>query len=442
MTDNNSQNLEEFAICYESTPGTAETEPQVWMLVTDNSGAINVVRKFDNRRTSGTRDNITSIPHGYHTESTLEVFGLPTANGLGQFLTGALGADSATVDPSGGNVAVHVITPSNTLPSWTVWAKNQVIEQKTWGCQVNRLTLNSPQDEVVTFSVDLVGMDINSGVDDGNFANASYANTSTICAAFTSKDCTVTFLDSGSNLRNTMTDFSATFDNGITVDEGITHGSVTPRDIIAGDREVSGSMTFWDDDADILKAFWSGGDSDPTATKPAECPSLCALTLDWQSSDIEKVIGDETYTNNVSNQAGDLTAAGTYTGTGNTNFNVKILDDAADPEVFQWSTDDGGNWSANVTIDNTGTHTLQNGVTVAFANNSGYSNGDEWSFTAYDYKNKLTLAIPKVRLTNLRPERGGNRLGATVDWTAIKQNSSANICTFTLVSGDTTEYDA
>ncbi len=74
----------------------------------------------------------------------------------------------------------------------------------------------------------------------------------------------------------------------------------------------------------------------------------------------------------------DITASGTFTGT---VPSVYIIEIDAVADTFKWSQD--GAAFATISIDSDGTHALgSDGVSVAFAANTGHTVGDNWYVTA------------------------------------------------------------
>jgi phage tail sheath gpL-like len=77
----------------------------------------------------------------------------------------------------------------------------------------------------------------------------------------------------------------------------------------------------------------------------------------------------------------DATSQGTYTGTTTKKFMVKISTAAA-TDKFQYSIDNGANWSAETDITGSA-QTLEDGVTVTFGATTGHAADDEWHFSAW-----------------------------------------------------------
>lgn len=81
-------------------------------------------------------------------------------------------------------------------------------------------------------------------------------------------------------------------------------------------------------------------------------------------------------TQTTGNGLSDLTAAGTYNGTGDATFEVEITVAAATDE-FRWRKN-GGAWSASIAITGAA-QALSDGVTVTFAATTGHTAGDAWT---------------------------------------------------------------
>jgi phage tail sheath gpL-like len=77
----------------------------------------------------------------------------------------------------------------------------------------------------------------------------------------------------------------------------------------------------------------------------------------------------------------DCVTSGTYTGTNVTTFLVKISTAAA-TDKFQYSTDNGENWSAETDITGAA-QSLDDGAQITFGATTGHAVDDEWRFRAY-----------------------------------------------------------
>jgi len=75
----------------------------------------------------------------------------------------------------------------------------------------------------------------------------------------------------------------------------------------------------------------------------------------------------------------DITSGGTFTGTVPIVYTVEI-DGTGSPDTFKWAKD-GTNQASTVNLS-TSAVTLDLGVTVLWAANSGHTSGDIWTFTA------------------------------------------------------------
>jgi len=268
MTLADSQKLIKMAIAKETTPGTAETTPDSYVYLT-NTPQIKVNRNFEMLKPASHRDVVLSTANGYTTSLTAEVWGMPVSV-IGHMMAGAFGSCSAA--QQGGTIAYkHTFSLADTLNSYTIWHKTGISETKSTYNQVNKLTINSPQNKVVNFSADFVGGRVVTTTD---FGAASYSSVN----PFKSQMGSLTFGQAGATVRTNMTDFQMVIDNGINIDEGIVHGQRYPNTVIAGDRKVTGSLTFWMPDNDEGQRFWEGVDTDPSATEPAETPGLVTLT--------------------------------------------------------------------------------------------------------------------------------------------------------------------
>ena len=82
----------------------------------------------------------------------------------------------------------------------------------------------------------------------------------------------------------------------------------------------------------------------------------------------------------------DMTTGGTFTGTVDTNYRVKI-DGTGTPDTFRWS-DNGGTTYNAIGVAITGSaQSLNNGVTVTFGATTGHTSNDYWDFTCLVHAN-------------------------------------------------------
>lgn len=278
MTLNDSIKLIKFGIAKETVPGTAETTPDEYVYLI-NDETIKVNRTFDTLKPSSQRDLMLSTALGYTTAIRPQIWALPNINGFGHFLTGAIGLDTPT--QLGGTTAYkHTITLTDILPSYTIWNKAGIFEKKTVYNQVNRLTINSPQNRTVTCTAEFVGGKITTCSD---FGSPTYTTTN----PFKSSMGVLTFGQSGAKVRTNLTEFNITIDNGIRIEEGLVHGQYYPVNVMSGDRVVSGDLTFWMENDDEALRFWEGVDTQPTASEPVETPGLVALDAKWTGTVID-----------------------------------------------------------------------------------------------------------------------------------------------------------
>ena len=112
---------------------------------------------------------------------------------------------------------------------------------------------------------------------------------------------------------------------------------------------------------------------------PSEEPSR-VVSFTGVTPKAPKVIGVINQT--VGSGLSDLTTSGTFTGTGRRLYEVVIEDDSTSPELFKWRyQDDGGAWSSFSTGHNCGyPRTLNLGVTVTPAAQTGHTTNDAWQF--------------------------------------------------------------
>ena len=278
MTLTDSMKLIKLAIEKEVTPGTAGTVPDEYVYLI-NDETIKVNRTFDTMKPSSQRDLVLSAPLGYSTSIRPQIWALPTSNGFGHFLTGAIGSDNST--QQGGTTAyLHTISLTDTiLPSYTIWSKSGLFEKKSTYNQINRLTINSPQNKEVTCTAEFVGGKVVSGGSD--FGAATYS----VLDPFKSSMGSLVFGGALDKVRSNLTEFNLVIDNGIRPEEGLVHGKYYPSNIIAGNRTITGDLTFWmEDDIENVR-FWDGLTA-PVATEPGDTPQLISLEATWTGGQI------------------------------------------------------------------------------------------------------------------------------------------------------------
>ena len=77
----------------------------------------------------------------------------------------------------------------------------------------------------------------------------------------------------------------------------------------------------------------------------------------------------------------DLSSGGTYTGTTDIRYLVRISAVGAQ-DSFEWSDNDGGSWNGPTAITAGNPNALSNGVTATFASQTGHKLSDEWVIPA------------------------------------------------------------
>jgi len=278
MTLTDSMKLIKFAIEKETVPGTPGTVPDEYVYLI-NDETIKVNRTFDTMKPSSQRDLVLSAPLGYSTSIRPQIWALPSSNGFGHFLTGAIGSDVS--GQQGGTTAyLHTISLSDTiLNSYTLWSKAGIFEKKSTYNQVNRLTINSPQNKELTCTAEFVGGKVVSGGSD--FGAASYS----VLDPFKSSMGVLVFGGGSDKVRSNLTEFNLVIDNGIRPEEGLVHGKYYPSNIIAGNRTITGDLTFWMEDDIENQRFWDGLTA-PTATEPGDTPALIPLQAEFIGSQI------------------------------------------------------------------------------------------------------------------------------------------------------------
>lgn len=77
----------------------------------------------------------------------------------------------------------------------------------------------------------------------------------------------------------------------------------------------------------------------------------------------------------------DITVGGIFTGTVSTDFRAKI-DATGTPDTFTWSNDGGVTWEAGGVNVSTSAITLEDGITLLWAADTGHTLNDYWDWTA------------------------------------------------------------
>ena len=125
----------------------------------------------------------------------------------------------------------------------------------------------------------------------------------------------------------------------------------------------------------------------------------------------------------------DLTTGGSFTGSANASFVVKI-DSTGDPNTFTWSSNGGTTWTAaNVPITSPA-QSLGSGVTILFGALTGHALDDTWRFSAAIKKNveQLTADGSTCTATYLASGSTVNSTGGTSACTSLPNSfdTSAN----------------
>ncbi len=191
----------------------------------------------------------------------------------------------------------------------------------------------------------------------------------------------------------TPTDFSYNNSSGSTAYWTVASKVFTTANILtqfAADAISSSPTTLVDADIAVLQRNLYGYDV-MIVTMPNDLAKLekttgsAAWIVNWWTGVAIGAGASITGTlNNTSSFVGsglnDALYSGTYTGSGNKDYIVKIST-AAGTDKFDWSDDGGTNYTTGVSITGSA-QTLSNGVKITFAATTGHTLADEWHYSS------------------------------------------------------------
>jgi hypothetical protein len=111
----------------------------------------------------------------------------------------------------------------------------------------------------------------------------------------------------------------------------------------------------------------------------------------------------------------DATFGGTYTGTTDKTFRVKI-DGTGAPDTFTWSDDGGSTWQATGVLITGAAQSLGDGVTVTFGSTTLHTLDDYWdSACTYDRRPSLHYTLSATPIVAIKGTPG-NRFAYDLDY--------------------------
>lgn len=395
-------------ICREETAGTAETAPASYCYLS-NEGVLNAPREQDELRQQGARSLTCTVGKPYHVTASLQSWIFPEDNCFGELLYGALGNESSA--KHGTSSYMHTFSISDTyIPSFTVWAKTGVYEAKATNCQVSQLTINNAKASVADFTADIVGSSLATCTD---FGTASYVSCGT--KVFRSGNGKLIYDDA---LVANIDDVNLVINNNVDPADAKSFGVDYAQHLLAGNREISGSLTAFVEDTTMLADYW-GSTTGPTLNQ-----ETIPLEFVWESSTIDANAEVSTVVKRSGSATSVLTIAGTYDDDPTTSFlEFKITTvDSTNGDKFKWRQDYGA-WSAEVVAATSAiTMTGEGGNTVAFSATTGHTTADRWCCYVGDLPYALRVELPAVKIESFDQQSTGNRLSAKINFKAQNSN--------------------
>lgn len=269
-TQNSVGALSELATAQESVAGTAETTPIKYDYFIGNP-ALNPMQEVLHIGQAQNRDHTKHALGGYHLEGNFSHFVEPEGM-LGWYLKWAFG--SVTAAQQGGTGAYkHTFKPSRIIYPFTLWFKRAGTQQiKSTYTVVNSLTFEQAINDVMRMTANVIGKKDQIATD---FGTSSYSTLD----PFTNAMLTVSIAGSSTGQAAQAHRTSINFSNGISVDDGMVHGSRFYSDIVPGPREVTGSFDVWFDDDSEYERFWGAIDN----TEPGTATATVALEFEWDT---------------------------------------------------------------------------------------------------------------------------------------------------------------
>ena len=169
--------------------------------------------------------------------------------------------------------------------------------------------------------------------------------------------------------------YTKTSDDDNWVNKGTVVGCTLERERTAADSNLVQTATQITQSGDFEVHVWSEIDPSETTTRTVDFTSVTPKA--------PTTIGAITYDPVGGSALNDMSTGGTYTNTERLLYEI-VLNTTGTPDIFQWRTqNDAGTWGSYATLNCTTTpQTLNEGVTVQFAANTGHTRLDAWRFYA------------------------------------------------------------
>jgi hypothetical protein len=254
-----------FAIATETTPGTAETVPEVYDYLTSSPNINPVVNTMIHRSILSRSAHNASVA-SYHVEGSIETIADPDSI-LGYLLKFGLG--SVTSAQVGVTTAYeHTFTPTDELPTFTTWLNRGSAQKvKMAYCMSNGFTLTQAVDDVLKVSTPFIAQ---AEVETTDFGTPSFTNTQPFANANLAVSVNSAAVTEAHNSTLTVA-------NGIDVASGRVHGERSYTALVPGDRTITGSLNLYFNDASMYKLFWGATDATTITEKVLPVP----ITLTW-----------------------------------------------------------------------------------------------------------------------------------------------------------------
>ena len=383
-----------LALAFEAA-GVKASAPTVYIIP---NGTITPVstKAVTKNFASGNRDPVLTVRQPEQYKVSIPMAAIIESNGLGELILATLGTDTTGSQLGSSGAYDHVITANDTVKTFTLWCWDTLVPQNIRLVAIDTATLVIDKEKN---SVDLtfacIGAEM---VDDSTFGNASYIDLATQKPnMIPASQSILEYGEPQSWISKSWTKFTMTMKENIKYGApgkgAVPAGSSVPMLVVKGQRDTTTQIDFIDMDREELKRWRVGGDTTPTATTHQDVQALTKIRVRLFGSSIgTTAIWGYAHQANAGTAA--VTWAGTYSGTGPAQFELKITTDGT-PDKFMWRENGGsgaGIWSAEVSVILTPI-TLADGVTVTFSSTTLSSLGDTWYGFSF-YQRMLEFSSP------------------------------------------------
>ena len=307
----------------------------------------------------------------------------------------------------------HTFTPVDIPEVATFWQQEKAGELKAGDVVCNKLDFKIANNKEMQVTADLIGGSIVVSTDMGTPVAGDYPDAEDSDKIFRSGLFTLTYGQTGAAIRTNLTDIDIVIDRGIKPEEGRTQDAVSNANMYPEDNLLTVNLEFLLTSLEELQRSWDGITATaPAATSPDWTATLlpaCNL-LQRTPAKISTMIDSAipAVTNTGKN---DLTMAGTFTGSANCVYTIKIST-AAGTDKFQVKKD-AGSFGAEIAMTGSA-QVVGDGITVTFAGTTGHVALDTWTVAAKVSYYELELDITHSNVQFTPGQSGGRRTGKLV----------------------------